>query len=54
LKCAFQHDNDRSGRPGGSAREDNGCGILGGVLRHPAFNLKQPAAVEKRNHIRKD
>jgi hypothetical protein len=34
-------------------REDNGCGILYGVLRDSAFKLKQLAETEKRNHIRK-
>lgn len=38
---------------GDSDREDNGCGILFGVLRDSAFKLKQLAESEKRNHIRK-
>jgi len=38
---------------GDSDREDNGCGILYGVLRDSAFKLKQLAEAERRNHIRK-
>ncbi len=38
---------------GDSDREDNGCGILFGVLRDSAFKLKKLAEEEKRNHIRK-
>ncbi len=38
---------------GDSDREDNGCGILYGVLRDSAYKLKQLAEEEKRNHIRK-
>ena len=34
-------------------REDNGCGILYGVLRDSAFKLKKMAEEEKLNHIRK-
>jgi hypothetical protein len=34
-------------------REDNGCGILFGVLRDAAYKLKKLAEDEKRNHIRK-
>ncbi|MBT8368492.1 MAG: hypothetical protein KJP23_27685 [Deltaproteobacteria bacterium] len=34
-------------------REDNGCGILFGVLRDSAFKLKKLAEEEKLNHIRK-
>ena len=37
---------------GDSDREDNGCGILYGVLRDSAFKLKQLAEAEKRSHIR--
>ena len=33
---------------GDSDREDNGCGILYGVLRDSAFKLKQLAEAEKR------
>ena len=33
--------------------EDNGCGILYGVLRDSAFKLKKLAEKEKLNHIRK-
>jgi hypothetical protein len=38
---------------GDSDREDNGCGILFGVLRDSAFKLKKLAENEKHNHIRK-
>ena len=34
-------------------REDNGCGILYGVLRDSAFKLRKLAEEEKLNHIRK-
>jgi hypothetical protein len=34
-------------------REDNGCGILYGVLRDSAYKLKKLAENEKKNHIRK-
>ena len=38
---------------GDAAREDNGCGILYGVLRDSAFKLKKLAEEERLNHIRK-
>jgi hypothetical protein len=38
---------------GDADREDNGCGILFGVLRDSAFKLKKLAEEEKLNHIRK-
>jgi hypothetical protein len=38
---------------GDADREDNGCGILYGVLRDSAYKLKKLADEEKRNHIRK-
>ena len=34
-------------------REDNGCGILYGILRDCAYKLKQLAEAEKENHIKK-
>ena len=34
-------------------REDNGCGILYGILRDCAYKLKQLAETEKENHIKK-
>ena len=34
-------------------REDNGCGILYGVLRDSAYKLKKLAEAEKQNHVRK-
>ncbi len=38
---------------GDADREDNGCGILYGVLWDSAFKLKKLAEEEKLNHIRK-
>ena len=38
---------------GDAHREDNGCGILYGVLRDSAFKLRKLAEEEKLNHIRK-
>ncbi len=38
---------------GETDREDNGCGILYGVLRDSAFKLRKLAETEKQNHIRK-
>ncbi len=38
---------------GDADREDNGCGILYGVLRDSAFKLKKLTEEEKLNHIRK-
>jgi hypothetical protein len=38
---------------GDADRQDNGCGILYGVLRDSAYKLKRLAEEEKRNHIRK-
>jgi hypothetical protein len=34
-------------------REDNGCGILYGVLRDSAYKLKKLAEKEKEKHILK-
>ena len=34
-------------------REDNGCGILYGVLRDSAYKVKKLAEQEKQNHIEK-
>ena len=34
-------------------REDNGCGILYGILRDCAYKLKKLAETEKENHIKK-
>jgi hypothetical protein len=44
MKLADQGDADR---------EDNGCGILYGVLRDSAYKLKKLADEEKKNHISK-
>lgn len=38
---------------GDADREDNGCGILYGVLRDSAYKLKKLADTEKKNHITK-
>ena len=38
---------------GDADREDNGCGILYGVLRDSAYKLKKLAEYEKQNHITK-
>jgi hypothetical protein len=38
---------------GDADREDNGCGILYGVLRDSAYKLKKLADAEKQNHITK-
>lgn len=38
---------------GDADREDNGCGILYGVLRDSAYKLKKLAEEERVNHIRK-
>ncbi len=38
---------------GDADREDNGCGILYGVLRDSAYKLKRLAEEEKDRHIRK-
>jgi len=34
-------------------REDNGCGILYGVLRDSAYKVKKLAEIEKEKHIEK-
>ena len=49
LAEAMLHLADR----GEADREDNGCGILYGVLRDSAYKLKKLAEAEKRNHVRK-
>ena len=38
---------------GDADREDNGCGILYGVLRDSAFRIKGLAEAEKAAHIQK-
>ena len=38
---------------GDNEREDNGCGILYGILRDAAYKIKQVAEVEREAHIRK-
>ena len=38
---------------GDADREDNGCGILYGVLRDSAYKLKNLAEDEKANHVQK-
>jgi len=38
---------------GDTDREDDGCGILYGVLRDSAYEIKQIAEAEKEKHIKK-
>ena len=38
---------------GDAVREDDGCGILYGVLRDSAFKIKKLAETEKETHIKK-
>jgi len=38
---------------GDAVREDNGCGVLYGVLRDSAFKIKTLAEAEKDAHIKK-
>jgi hypothetical protein len=38
---------------GDADREDDGCGILYGVLLDTAHKIKQIAETEKKNHIKK-
>jgi hypothetical protein len=38
---------------GDADREDNGCGILYGVLRDSAYKLKKLAEEERQNHMTK-
>jgi hypothetical protein len=32
-------------------REDNGCGVLYGVVRDAAYKIREQAEKEKKNHI---
>lgn len=38
---------------GDSVREDDGCGILYGIVRDSAFKIKKLAEAEKQAHIKK-
>lgn len=38
---------------GDMVREDNGCGVLYGVLRDSAFKIRKLAEAEKNAHIKK-
>jgi len=38
---------------GDAAREDDGCGILYGVVRDSAYKIRQLAEAEKEAHIKK-
>ena len=38
---------------GDAVREDNGCGVLYGILRDSAFKIKKLAEAERDAHIRK-
>ena len=37
---------------GDSVREDDGCGILYGVIRDTAYKIKKMAETERQNHIK--
>ena len=37
---------------GDAVREDDGCGILYGVLRDAAYKIRKLAEVEKENHVK--
>lgn len=39
---------------GDSLREDDGCGILYGVLRDSAYKIKKMAEAERQNHMKRD
>ncbi len=39
---------------GNANQEDDGCGILYGVLRDTAYKIKQLAETEKKKHINKE
>ena len=39
---------------GDAVREDDGCGILYGVLRDSAYKIKKMAEAEKENHMKKN
>jgi hypothetical protein len=39
---------------GDADREDDGCGILYGVLRDSAYEIKQIAEAENERHLKKD
>ena len=38
---------------GDRVREDNGCGVLYGVIRDAAFKIRKLAEAEREAHIRK-
>ena len=38
---------------GDVVREDNGCGVLYGVVRDSAYKIKKLAEAEKEAHVRK-
>jgi hypothetical protein len=38
---------------GDAVREDDGCGIIYGVVRDSAYEIKQLAETEKETHIKK-
>jgi hypothetical protein len=38
---------------GDRVREDNGCGVLYGVIRDAAFKIRKLAVAEREAHIRK-
>jgi hypothetical protein len=38
---------------GDAVRQDNGCGVLYGVVRDSAFKIKKLAETEKEAHVKK-
>ena len=55
IKKALELVNEMIGlaEKGDSDREDDGCGILYGVLRDSAYKIKQIAEAEKEKYIKK-
>jgi len=55
IKKALELVNEMIGlaEKGDADREDDGCGILYGVLRDSAYEIKQIAEAEKEKHIKK-
>ena len=55
IKKALELVNEMIGlaEKGDSDREDDGCGILYGVLRDSAYQIKRIAEAEKEKHIKK-
>ena len=55
IKKALELVNDMIGlaEKGNTDREDDGCGILYGVLLNSAYKIKRIAEAEKERHIKK-